>query len=108
LKFKRNLTDLLPIPDYLNAWRPCLMHRHLCFPYTRLRTFLFYHGRSPDKNTIFIYTLLLSAIAIYGFANYYSLKKTILILGKERLSYLTRQIAAMLGNNATSLINAGN
>ena len=61
-----------------------------------------------QRLTLLICTLLLSAIIIYGFANYYSLKKTILIIGKERLASLTKQIATMLGNNSTVLIKAAN
>jgi signal transduction histidine kinase len=61
-----------------------------------------------QRLTLLICTLLLSAIAIYGFANYYTLKKAILIIGKERLGSLTGQISTMLGNNSLTLAKIAN
>src|ERR1700755_3150603 len=57
---------------------------------------------------ILICTLLLSSIVIYGFANYYSLKNTILAVGKDRLSSITKQVGAILGGNTLLLINTAN
>lgn len=61
-----------------------------------------------QRLTLLICTLLLSAIVIYGFANYYSLKKTILIIGKERLVSLTNQISSILGQNAVPVMKRVN
>jgi len=58
------------------------------------------HKRLP----LLICTLLLSAIVIYGFANYYSLKKASLLIGRERLSSLTGQFSSMFGTSAQSII----
>jgi signal transduction histidine kinase len=46
---------------------------------------------------------LLSAIVIYGFANYYSLKEATLIIGKERLTTLTSQMSASFGQSAQGI-----
>src|SRR5579863_5488768 len=61
-----------------------------------------------QRLTLLICTLLLSAIVIYGFASYYSFKKTILIIGKDRLTSLTKQIGNMLSQNTKSMIKAAN
>lgn len=57
---------------------------------------------------ILICTLLLSAIAIYGFANYYSLKKATLTLSKERLGSITDQMSSMFGQSVQSIGKTGN
>jgi len=52
---------------------------------------------------ILICALLLSSIAIYGFANYYSLKKATLSIGKERLSSITDELGSMFGQSVQSI-----
>ena len=49
-------------------------------------------------------TFLLSAIVLYGLANYYSLKKATLIIGKDRLSSVTGQVSGMLAQSAQFLL----
>lgn len=44
--------------------------------------------------------LLLFTITIYGFLNYYSLRKAALAIGKVRISLLANQISGMLGQQA--------
>src|SRR5579863_6023396 len=61
-----------------------------------------------QRLTLLICSLLMSTIIIYGLANYYSLKKTILIVGKERLGSLTVQVASMLSSNAMPMTRAAN
>src|ERR1700761_1165927 len=61
-----------------------------------------------QRLTLLICTLLLSAIVIYGFANYYSLKKTILIIGKDRLTSVAKQISNLLSQNTLFLIKIAN
>lgn len=53
-----------------------------------------------QRLTFLICTLLLSAIVIYGLANYYSLKKTTLVIAKDRLSSLTSQFSSAFGTAA--------
>jgi signal transduction histidine kinase len=53
---------------------------------------------------LLICAFLLSAIVIYGYANYYSLKKATLTIGKARISILATQISAMFGRSALSLV----
>src|SRR3569833_969957 len=47
---------------------------------------------------------LLSAITIYGFANYYSLRKATLAVGKVRLGRLANQISTMFGQSAQAVV----
>jgi signal transduction histidine kinase len=47
-----------------------------------------------------IFILLLFAIIIYGFANYYSLKKVTLLMGREHLAALTKRMSESLGQSA--------
>ncbi|HJP63831.1 MAG TPA: ATP-binding protein [Mucilaginibacter sp.] len=47
---------------------------------------------------------LLSAITIYGFANYYSLRKATLTVGKVRLGRLANQISTMFGQSAQVVV----
>src|SRR3569833_1118817 len=61
-----------------------------------------------QRLTLLICSLLLSAIVIYGFANYYSLKKTTLIIGKDRLSSLTKQVSSLLAQNALAVLKQAN
>jgi signal transduction histidine kinase len=69
---------------------------------------LFYQLSIQQRLPLLICTLLLSAITIYGFANYYSLKKATLIIGEDRLSSLTDQMSSMFGQSSQSLLNIGN
>ncbi|HVW15580.1 MAG TPA: hypothetical protein VHB54_17235 [Mucilaginibacter sp.] len=48
--------------------------------------------------------LLLFTIIIYGFLNYYSLKKATLMIGRERVNTLTEQISSMLGQSALATV----
>jgi signal transduction histidine kinase/Tfp pilus assembly protein FimT len=57
---------------------------------------------------LLICALLLAAISIYGFANYYSLKKAVLEIGRQRLSSITDQISSMLGQSAGAVVKTGN
>jgi signal transduction histidine kinase len=57
---------------------------------------------------LLICSLLLSAIVIYGFANYYSLKKATLIIGQDRLTSVTVQLSTTLGQAARSLEKISN
>jgi len=50
--------------------------------------------------------LLLFTIAVYGFLNYYSLRKAALSVGKVRISLLASQIGGMLGQSAQNLRRA--
>ena len=61
-----------------------------------------------QRLSLLICTLLLSTIAIYGFANYYSLKKATLAIGKQRLVAITNQISSMLGTSADFLVKTAN
>src|SRR5579872_2365285 len=49
---------------------------------------------------LLICAFLLSAIVIYGFANYYSLRKATLTIAKDRIGILTNQISTMFGQSA--------
>jgi len=69
---------------------------------------LFYQLSIQQRLPLLICTLLLSAITIYGFANYYSLKKATLIIGENRLSSLTDQMSTMFGQSSEGLLNIGN
>jgi signal transduction histidine kinase len=53
---------------------------------------------------LLICAFLLSAIVIYGYANYYSLKKATLTIGKARINILATQISAMFGRSALILV----
>jgi signal transduction histidine kinase len=55
---------------------------------------------------LLICTFLLSAIVLYGLANYYSLKKAALIIGKDRLTSVTGQVSSMLAQSAQFLLKA--
>lgn len=55
---------------------------------------------------LLICTFLLSAIVLYGLANYFSLKKAAVIIGKERLSSVTGQVSSMLAQSAQVLLKA--
>jgi len=59
-----------------------------------------------QRLTLLICTLLLSAIVIYGFANYYSLKKASLTIAKDRIGLLTTQTSTMFGQSALAVIKA--
>jgi len=56
-----------------------------------------------QRLTLLICTLLLSAIVIYGFANYYSLKKASLTIASDRIGLLTTQISTMFGQSAQAV-----
>jgi len=53
---------------------------------------------------LLICAFLLSAIVIYGYANYYSLKKATLIIGQSRVNTLTTQMSLMFGQSAMALV----
>jgi len=53
---------------------------------------------------LLICAFLLSAIVIYGYANYYSLKKATLTIGRDRINTLTTQISSMFGQSALVLV----
>jgi len=57
---------------------------------------------------LLMFILLLSVVILYGFANYFSLKKASLAIGRERLRTISGQISAMLGQSAGALVKAGN
>ena len=55
---------------------------------------------------LLICTFLLLAIVLYGLANYYSLKKAALIIGKDRLTSVTGQVSSMFAQSAQFLLKA--
>src|SRR5581483_8512155 len=57
---------------------------------------------------LLIFIFLLSAIVLYGFANYYSLKKATLLIGKSRLADVSGQLSTMFGQSAQFLIKTSN
>jgi len=59
-----------------------------------------------QRLTLLICTLLFASIIVYGYANYYSIKKASLIIGKERLNTISKQISNNFGQSAAFLINA--
>lgn len=67
-----------------------------------------YRVSIQQRLTLLICTLLLSTIVIYGLANYFSLKEVTLLIGKERLSSLTKQVSSMLGANSQTVIKNAN
>ncbi len=52
---------------------------------------------------LLICVLLLFTISIYGFLNYYTLKKAALDIGKVRIGLLSNQIGSMLGQQAQGI-----
>ncbi len=54
--------------------------------------------------TLLICTLLLSAIVIYGFANYFSLRKATLTIARDRIGLLAQQISTMFGQSAQMVL----
>ncbi|WP_299579577.1 ATP-binding protein [Mucilaginibacter sp.] len=67
------------------------------------KRFLFNRLSIQQRLPVLICILLLFAIVIYGLANYYSLKKAALIIGKEHLTSLTSQMNGSLGRSAQTL-----
>jgi signal transduction histidine kinase len=65
----------------------------------KTRTNRFSLGRLSIKQRLplLICTLLLVCIVVYGFANYYSLKKADLTIGRDRLHSITTQMNASFG-----------
>ncbi|MDO3644009.1 ATP-binding protein [Mucilaginibacter sp. L3T2-6] len=61
-----------------------------------------------QRMTFLICTLLLVSIIIYGYANYYSIKKASLIVGKERLTAISRQVNNTFSQSAQFLASASN
>lgn len=59
-----------------------------------------------QRLTFLICSLLFASIIIYGYANYYSLRKASLIIGKDRLSTVNRQITSNFAQSAQFLVNA--
>ena len=53
---------------------------------------------------LLICAFLLSAIIIYGFANYYSLRRATLTIARDRIGMLAQQISTMFGQSAQILI----
>lgn len=72
------------------------------------RRFLFARLSIRQRLTFLICTLLFTAIVIYGFANYYSIQKASLIVGKERLNTISRQMNTTFSQSAQFLANASN
>lgn len=52
---------------------------------------------------LLICVLLLFTISVYGFLNYYTLKKAALGVGKVRISLLANQVGTMLGQSAQTI-----
>jgi PAS domain S-box-containing protein len=75
---------------------------------TWINRFSFNRLSIQQRLPLLICALLLTTITIYGLANYFSLKKAVLAIGKERLSSLTDQLSSMLGQSTQTLINSGN
>ncbi|MDR3695085.1 PAS domain S-box protein [Mucilaginibacter sp.] len=57
---------------------------------------------------LLICALLLFSIIVYGFANYYCVRKASLIIGQDRLNSLTDQMGSMFGQSALVLLNTAN
>lgn len=57
-----------------------------------------------QRLSLLICSLLLICIAVYGFANYYSLKKADLAVGRERLHLVTTQMNASFGQVTAAYI----
>jgi len=53
---------------------------------------------------LLICAFLLSAIIIYGFANYYSLRKATLTIARDRIGMLAQQISTMFGQSAQTVL----
>jgi signal transduction histidine kinase len=53
---------------------------------------------------LLICAFLLSAIVIYGFANYYYLRKATLTIARDRIGLLTTQISTMFGQSAQGVL----
>jgi signal transduction histidine kinase len=75
---------------------------------TKTNHFLFSRLSIQQRLPLLICTLLLASVIIYGFANYYNLKKATLIIGKERLNSFVVELASSLGSSAQSLIKIVN
>ena len=75
---------------------------------TWINRFSFSQLSIQQRLPLLICALLLTTITIYGFANYYSLKKAVLAIGSERLRSLTDQLSSMLGQSTQFVVNAGN
>lgn len=75
---------------------------------TKTNHFLFSRLSIQQRLPLLICILLLVSVIIYGFANYYSLKKASLIIGRERLSSFIVELASSLGTSAQSLIKTVN
>ena len=69
--------------------------------YTRTNRYLLSRLSIKQRLPLLICALLLACIVFYGFANYYSLKKANLIIGRDRLHSLTTQMNASFGQGAT-------
>lgn len=71
---------------------------------TGSRRFLLGRLSIQQRLPLLICAFLLSAIVIYGYANYYSLKKATLIIGRERVNLLATQLGTMFGQSAQVLV----
>jgi PAS domain S-box-containing protein len=71
---------------------------------TRGNLFSFKRLSIQQRLPLLICAFLLSSIVIYGFANYYSLRKVTLTIGKDRLKSLTGQLSSMLGQSAQTFL----
>ncbi|MDB5152016.1 MAG: hypothetical protein JWR54_767 [Mucilaginibacter sp.] len=67
---------------------------------TRGNLFSFKRLSIQRRLPLLICAFLLSSIVLYGFANYYSLRKATLTMGRDRLSLLTDQMGSMLSQSA--------
>src|SRR5580704_7262164 len=70
---------------------------------TTRNRFLFGRSSIQQRLPLLICAFLLSAIVIYGFANYYSLRKASLTIARDRIGILTAQISTMFGQSAQAV-----
>jgi PAS domain S-box-containing protein len=73
---------------------------------TRGNLFSFKRLSIQQRLPLLICAFLLFSIVIYGFANYYSLRKATLTIGRDRLKIVTSQISSMLGQSAQFMVTA--
>ena len=57
-----------------------------------------------QRLSLLICAFLLTSIVLYGFLNYYSLKKATLTIGRSRVGTLISQISSMFGQSAQSFV----
>src|ERR1700739_1311738 len=72
---------------------------------TKANRYLLSRLSIKQRLPLLICTLLLVCIVIYGFANYYSLKKADLTIGRDRLHSITTQMNASFGQVTAAYIS---